>query len=877
MKNSSPPEWALRFLQWICPDHLLEEIEGDLIQKFNKDLRIAGEEKAKKRFVWNTIRFFRPEILFRNKISAKAGQLPMFKNYFKTSYRHILNSKLNFVFKLGGLTITVLSFLIIAIYISFQHSFDRYHNDFENIYRINSERKENGKQERYAIVPLALSTMMQGRFPEVAALTRYRGSNQRFIRYNQKVFSCDIPQVDSSFFNVFTVQFVAGSKDALKKPKSIVLTRSLAARIFGDADPLNQFVTLTNGNQLFQVTAIIEDFPGNSHLTAEALIPIESSLDNFSASNIISPVDFVDQSTVLYARFRNHINPDLFSMKLESMVDNHMNKKVRIENGFHISLQSLDDIYLSPSLKYEFTRKGSIFYVYAFSVLGIFLLIIGSVNYINLSIADFNGRWREIGIRKVMGARKIQIVFQVVIETFLYVSISLMLGIFFLYTLFPNVLELVDSNLRFDMLFNNEVVVTVGVAMLILIALSTLIPYLQLSGPSISMNLSGAQSAGYKSSLGKTLLAVQFIISVFCISATIIVGRQLSFIHTKDLGFDRKDLIVILVPDDFSVCKMQSLKNEIKRIPGVEAVSNSSFKVGGGYWKDWYTIEVDGQMKSMELYEVFSDDELFSTLKMKLVDGRLFNANNPADSSAAFVINETAANVLGWKDPVGKRILTHPEEPGRWEGTVVGVVKDINISPLYEKVQPLVMRLPWQKDYPEYFVYVRLNGPVNKTLKAIERKYGELLPGFPFEYDDVDTFFNSRYQRENKAFGSLIFTTIIILIVSSIGIFSLSIYLSTRRMKEFGIRKVLGANIGQIMVLHIWHFIKVALLSNIISIPITYWLMKEWLNGFAYRTELSVFIFLSVMGISFLLVILSGGYSAWKAGRMNPVDVIKIQ
>ena len=216
---------------------------------------------------------------------------------------------------------------------------------------------------------------------------------------------------------------------------------------------------------------------------------------------------------------------------------------------------------------------------------------------------------------------------------------------------------------------------------------------------------------------------------------------------------------------------MRSLKNEVKKIPGVAAVSNSSFKVGGGYWKDWYTIEVDGQMKPMELYEVFSDDELFNTLGMKLIEGRLFNASNPADSASAFVINETAARELGWTNPVGKRILTHPEEPGRWEGTVVGVVKDINISSLHEKIQPLVMRLPWQSDYPEYFVYVRLDGPAVETIKAIEQKYSELFPGYPMEYEYVDSFFNGRYQNENKAFGCLLFTTTIIVLVSFFGLF----------------------------------------------------------------------------------------------------------
>ncbi len=877
MNNEKLQNLTLRFLQWSCPDHLYEEIEGDLIQKFNRDVKNFGETRARRRLIWNSVRFFRPGIVLRNKFSVGSNQMPMFQNYFKTTYRHLLKSKINFAFKLGGLTLALLSFLVIAMYVSFQWSFDRYHEDYRNIYRVNSERKENGKQEKYAIVPNALGPMIQDRFPEIAAFTRFRGSNQSHVRFKQKVVSCDISQADNSFFDVFTVRFLRGGKGALKKPNSIVLTKSLADKIFGEENPMNQLITLTNKDQLFEVTAVMEDFPANSHLSTEAFIPEQTANETFSISNILSPVEFVDMSAILYVRLNETSKSELFASKLEALVDQHINKKQRLEGGFYISLQSLQSIYMSPKLKYEFTRKGSTFYLYAFSVLGLFLLVIASVNYINLSIADFNSRWREIGIRKVMGARRTQIAFQVVTESVLYVLTSLTLGIGILYLLFPQVLKLVDVNLKFGMLLDTTVLVMIGITLFLLIIFSTAFPTYQLASSTASMNLRAGQSGAYNSSISKSLLAVQFIISILCISATLVVGRQLNFIHNKDLGFDRKNLLVLLVPEDFSVEKMQALKNEIKKISGVAAVSNSSFKVGGGYWKDWYTIEIDGQMKSMELYEVFSDDELFGTLGMKLIDGRLFDANNPADSASAFVINETAARELGWKDPVGKRILTHPEEPGRWEGTVVGLVKDINISPLYEKVQPLVMRLPWQKDYPEYFVYVRLNGPAAQTIKAIEKKYTEILPGYPMDYDYVDSFFNGRYQKENKAFGSLLFATIIIVLVSSIGIFSLSIYISARRMKEFGIRKVLGARASQITFLQVSHFMKIALVANGIALPIAYWSMKDWLNEFAYRTELSGTLFFLVMCISFLLVIISGGYSAWKAGRMNPVDVIKIQ
>jgi len=309
----------------------------------------------------------------------------------------------------------------------------------------------------------------------------------------------------------------------------------------------------------------------------------------------------------------------------------------------------------------------------------------------------------------------------------------------------------------------------------------------------------------------------------------------------------------------------------------VTDVSNSSFRIGGGYWKDWYFVEDEKAVKKVELYEVFSDDELFATLEMKLLKGRTFNARMPSDSGAAFVINETAAHELGWDDPIGKRIYTHPEEKGKWDGTVVGVVADIHISSLYEKVHPLVMRLPWQNNYPDRFVYVRYQGDDQFIAKAIEKKYNEIMPGYPLALRYVDELYNSYHQKENKAFSSLQFATLVVVFISMIGIFSMAAYLLTKRMKEFGIRKILGASVPQLAGLHIHYFMRIVLLSNLIALPTAYWLVKEWLNGFAYRIELTLLPFLLVGAILFLIVFLSGSHSAWKAGRMNPVDVIKME
>lgn len=868
---------AMALLRWFCPEHLYEEIEGDLVQRFNSDVCRFGVNRSQWRLLWNVVRFCRPGIVLRNRFSGRPEHIILLGNYFTTSYRHLLKNKVNFLFKLAGLTLAFFSFLVIVLYVSYQLSFDTYHRNYESIYRVNSERRESGVQAKYAIAPLALGPMLQSVLPEVETYVRVRGVNQSHIRYNGHVFPFDMLLADSTLFDVFSFQFIAGDRRALTRPASIVLTQGLAAKIFGTTDPMHQFVTLTNSDKLYEVAAVIEDIPHQSHLHTEAFIPITDTDHQFSIASVLSPVEFVDWSAILYVRFRTGSTRAVLSQKLQSIMDRILSAKDRAESGFALSLQPLEDIYLDSPLKYEYTAKGSTLYLYIFIVLSVFLLLVASANYINLSVADFTGRLREIGIRKIMGARKGQVVFQVMLEGGLYCLCALLLSVAALYALFPQVHRFVDPHLEFGMLWHRDVVGVVLLMLLVLMLSATVFPAWRIARSTSAGDLRSAQGGAQNPAFATTLLAVQFVVSILCITATLVIGRQLHFIHNKELGFDRKNLLVLLTPENFSVQKMQALTHELGTIPGVEHVSNSSFKIGGGYWKDWYNVEINGAMKAMELYEVFSDDDIFQTLGLKLIAGRTFRADYPADSGAAFVINETAAREMGWTDPVGKRINTHPEENGRWEGTVVGVVGDIHISPLYDKVQPLVMRLPWQRDYPEYFVYVRIKGPQQEVVKAIESKYKAIMPGYPLDIDLVDEFFNSRYQKEERAFASLQFGSLVVVLIAGLGIFSLSMYMSVRRMKEFGIRKILGATVRQIAFLHANRFLKIVVVSNIITLPLSFWLMNAWLDRFAYHTVMDAGVFALVGALSVLLVVFSTGYASWRSGRSNPIEIIRTQ
>jgi putative ABC transport system permease protein len=872
----SLPRWAERFLQMICPDDMVDQVTGDLIELYNNDVKSIGKRKARLRLFFTAFRFLRPGILFRNKYSFQPNHIPMFKNYFVTTVRHIRKSKVNFAFKLGGLSLAILSFLAIALYVSYQTSFDTHHDNYENVYRVNSLRKENDLVEKYATVPLSIGPLLQQSIPEIETTCRMRYSSGSYLRYEGKGISTGgfLMEADSTLFDIMKFRFIEGSANALKTPNGIVLTRSTSEHLFAKSKALGKLITINNKEGLYEVTAVIDD-PSHTSFGIKAVI-LNQTESTLTLNSIVSPVEFNDWSSYLFVRLKGPVTEELKS-KIESLLDQYIKKSVREEMGFGLFFQRISDVYLGAHYKAEFNRKGSSTYVYAFSVLAILLIVVAGINYVNLSIADFSNRARETGVRKVLGARKYQLVSQVTLETLLFSFISLVLGVSALYLLFPRITTFLDTDLRFEMLLNRRVLLLASIGLFVLLFFSSYFPAKMFATSGVIQNLK-FKSSGYNSSLSKALLFAQFSISMICISCAVMVGKQIGFIHNKELGFDRNNLLMLNMPWEFSVKNMATFKQEIKQIAGVSHASNSSFFISGGYGSDWYFVEQEGkgEMKHIELHEVFSDDELFATLRIKLLQGRAFNANIPSDSGAAFIINESAVKALGWKDPIGKRIYTHPEEKGKWDGTVVGVVSDINISPLYDKVKPLVMRLPWTNEYPDPFIYVRYTGDAQPVIKSIEEKYKAFMPGYPLNWFYVDELYNRSHEKEAKAFASLRFGTFVIVLISVLGIFSMAMYMSVRRMKEFGIRKVLGASVTQISMLHINYFVRVALIACAVALPVAFILIGEWLNTFAYRVELDYVPLVLVVLASVMVVILTAGYSAWKSGRMNPVDVIKI-
>jgi putative ABC transport system permease protein len=890
--NDPNPILIIKFLRWFCPDHLIEEIEGDLLQKFKRDLHPSDRlersdgywrRRAKQRLLWNVIRYCRPGIVLRNNFSVRLTQLPMFQNYLKTTYRHIAKSKVNFAFKLGGLTVALFSFLVIALYVSYQLSFDQFHEDYQNVYRVNSTRIEDGKQIKYANVPPALGPALKAEFAEVKSFAGVSEWGYALMKFNDKLLrSSGFIEADSSIFDVFSFALIEGNKNALNDPHAIILSESLAKRIFGEEDPLNKLISFPDRfNRVLEVKAIIKDLPPNSSMSINAIMNFEALRDDAEQPRNRWDIGWAGYS--LFLKMNHTADIENFPAKVKPLLERNLKNNDRSEGRqFTISLQPLDDIYLGDQLKWEFDNKGNVLYLYICSSLAFFLLLIASINYLNLSIADFNFRNKEIGVRKILGARKKQIAIQITLETTLYCLAALGLSVGMLYFLFPDILQLLDPNLQFAMLLDSKVVVLTSLTLVSLIIFSTAYPAYHLATNNPIDDLKRIQGLGGKISINKLLLLAQFSISVFCICATWIVGDQLKYIKTKDIGFNRHNVFMLFMPDRYPLEKAPVLKNEITKIPGVESASYSYYRMTAvPYFNDWYKVEIRGEMKRKLVNELFVDQDFFQTMNVAFVSGRNFDIRNKNEFRSGYIVNEAAVREFGWADPIGKKItrIVSGHEYGYdtlWDATVIGVVRDFNTRSLHEKIEPLVMRLQYDS-WPGYCLNVKVNGDFKRTFEAAKKAYSKVLPEYLVDFDILEDMYQRQYQNEDKAYVTLQAATWVILLISFLGIFSLSIYMSIKRMREFGIRKVLGANVRQIAVLHINHFLKIAVLANIIALPIAYWLMKTWLDGFAYRTALSGFVFLLVSGILFLLVIASAGYSAWKAGHMNPVDVIKME
>jgi putative ABC transport system permease protein len=796
----------------------------------------------------------------------------MLRNYLKIALRTLWKSRVYTAINGLGLAVGIAACLLIAGYVADELSYDRFHERADRIHRVVHYADWDGGSLRLAPTSAPFAPALQREYPEIEKTVRILAEGGGPIRFGPTQLNVeDIGFADRSVFEVFSYPFLYGDpRTALSKPQSIVLTRSLAVRLFGDAaKALNQTVLFENnfGNV---VTGVIEDVPSTSHLTFSALRSLpEGYTEGWQNFNVYT-----------YVLLRQGTDP----AKLEAKFPAFAEKYLKPETGqmaYRMELQPLPSIHLHSNLDYEISPNGSIRTVSIFALIAGLILLIAIINYMNLSTARLSMRLREVGVRKAIGSGRRQLMLLFLSETSLLTLAALLLGLSLAYTALPFFNEFTGKNLRLDPVgLRNGVLGLLGFGVLVS-GLSGSYPALFLSGFGTVPALKGQLGTQAKTLLlRKSLVTFQFVVTITLIAASVLIYQQLRYVSTKSLGFNKEQVLTFHLDSDQAREKVPVLKEQLLKNPLIERVAAAGNPIGvnslrsGGFY-----FEIDGQMtaSSKIVQSLDVDADYLPTLEIGLAQGRNFR-ETPTDRRNAILVNETLVRELGWKNPVGRRVKFHQGDQGELgERTVVGVVKDFHVYSLQHKIQPLALLMPPSASEQDN-LYVRIRaGEAAAALPFLEKMHQRFDAGNPFAYHFLDENFARQYAAEQKQGTlALVFSALAILI-ACLGLFGLATFTAEQRTKEIGVRKVLGASVASIVALLSKDFLKLVLLAVVLATPIAWWAMSRWLQDFAYKIDIAWWVFALAGVLAVGIALLTVSFQSVKAALMNPVKSLRTE
>lgn len=815
----------------------------------------------------------------------------MIKNYFLIALRNLRKHSFYSLINIIGLSVGVAIGLVILLFVYHEMQYDRHHEKADRIYRVHADIKFAGNHFDMVLAPAPFGATMVAEFPEVEASVNFRSRGSYLVkRTTENIKESDVIWAGKDFFKIFTVPLIAGNADlALAEPNSIAISERTAKKYFPNENALGQTLTLDNRWPM-KVTAVYADMPETSHFHFDILISMEgldeAKSDNFLSNNFQTYIllrkgaDYHD----LESKFPSMINKFLIPQAAQVFgADFSMDKFTAAGNYIVYSLQPLVDIHLRSDLMGEFEPNFSITYVYLFVAIASFILLIACINFMNLSTARSANRAKEVGVRKVMGSYRSHLMRQFLLESVLLSVVSFVLAIGLAYALLPvfNSLSSRSLTIPFTSL---EFYLLLIVASVLVGILAGIYPSFFLSAFNPASVLKGNVSLGMKSGLIRSSLVVfQFMISIFLVIATLAVFRQLNYIQTKKLGFNKDQ--VILVDDAYALGKnIPAYKNEIQKSSLVEHVSVSGYiPVDGGWRSDtpWWAEgkpAVQENMVSIQNWGV--DFDYIKTMGMTIKTGRDFSLDFPSDSSAV-ILNETALQMFGFeKGGLGERIVTFAGEAnGGLDNsklrslTVIGVVENFHFQSLKQHVGPVMLFL--NKSAEGSIACKFKSADAQTVVKLLEKTWKDLAPGEPFTYTFLDESFSRMYAAETrlgKVFGIL---TSIAIIIACLGLFALTAFTAEQRTKEIGIRKVLGASSGSIVMLLSQEFGKLVLIAFVLASPFAWWAVQTWLEDYQYKIEVSWGIFTIAGLLAFAIAWITMSYQSFKAANSNPVKALR--
>jgi len=860
MRRIKPPKFAEKILSILSSSRKIGVL-GDTEEEYRMIRLKKGQFKADIWYIWQ---IFLPLPLFIR--STVYWSYEMFKNYLKIALRNLKRHKGYSFINIFGLAVGMACAILILLWIQDELSYDRFHENANDIYRVVEKwRYSSGEMDYNRVTPGPLAPVLKADYPEIILSTRFFGAFEKWqLTYDKKSYLSPGAAVDNDFFSIFTFPFVKGNPHtAFSKPHSMVITDDLAKKFFGDDEPLGETIHLEH--RTFVITGILENIPRNSHLRFDFLIPCEifsSYMEGWTNNNCYT-----------YVLLQKNQSYKGLSEKIAGIIKKH--SPTAIETLY---LQPLNQIHL-----YALEGSGLISYVYIFSALAFFILLIACINFMNLSTARSAKRFKEIGIKKVVGSSRIQLIKQFLSESILFSLVAFACAILLVELLLPVINNMLGLQLK--MHYSGGLFLSlIGIAILTGIVsgsypaffLSSFNPATVLKGQlSLTLfNKWGARkdSNGFSrsSTFRRILVVTQFSLSIIFIVCALVVYSQLSFIKKRDLGFNKEHIVHLRMRGELRQ-KYEAIKNELLKNSNILSVtvtdrtpvmwSNSTDDVS---WEGKRADEKIGIGVRMVDYDYLK------TFQMEMAQGRFFSKEFLTDATEGFIVNEAAVKAMGMKSPLDKRFSLWSRQ-----GKIIGVIKDFHTESLHKEIEPFVLLI-----YPDWYAWMSVkikSDNVSSALRFLENKINEFVPGYPLEYQFLDEEIDNLYKTEQLTGKIIIYITLLALFISCLGLFGLASFTAEQRTKEIGIRKVLGASASGIAVLLSKEFTKWVVVASLIAWPIAYFIMNKWLHNFVYRTSIGWWTFIFAGGLALAFALVTVSYQSIKAALANPVDSLRYE
>ncbi|MBX2912686.1 MAG: ABC transporter permease [Cyclobacteriaceae bacterium] len=795
----------------------------------------------------------------------------MVQHYIKILFRNWLKHRSYMSINILGLSTALLVVILAATFLIDEYSYDRFHSKKASIYRL--YKKNIGINDGKITLTTETSGMMGPTmardYPEVKNFTRVLPwFDETVISNKDKNIFIEHPVfVDSTFFEMFDFKLLKGNPDeALVRPSTIVLTASLATKLFGDKNPIGESVIGLQG-QSFEVTGVVEDAPVHSHIQFDALMSWSTTVPDVGPFQYDFMNNWLGQTVFTYVELAPKANPVFLVNKLPEMMQKYFPERAET---YILQLQPFTDIYLHSGdlMSYAYVKQGNFNYVKVFGFTALFILIIACVNYININTAKATKRAAEIGMRKVLGANRGQLITQFLGESFVITTFSAWLALLMADLLLPAFNSLVGKQLATASLFQLQLLLALVTIILLVTVMAGLYPAFVLSAfRPTDMIMKSVKSKASGHLPRHALTTIQFGISITLIITTFLVFQQTKFLQNKDLGFDKEHVVVMNINNDIK-SKYKSFKQELLNYPDILNVSVCQSTVGSGTFGTTVIPEGQSQTKSVNIFR--TDANFIETMGIKMHEGRAFNPMLSSDSSA-LIINKTFAELLGWKNPLAKTIKFSPDGKPY---PVIGVTEDFNFEGLNEsKVRPIVMYI-----HPRNFtnVTLRISGKhTPETIAYMQKLWNQYESRFPFSYYFADSWFDNKYKKEAQLLDTITVLSTLSILLACLGLYGLTAFTIEQRSKEIGIRKVFGASISHLTFLLNRKFIALLVLASILAAPLAYYFIQDWLEDFAYHITIGAAPFGAALVLTLVITLFAVSFQTIKAALMNPITTLR--